>query len=156
MKKTILFLIFTSFIFTIKAQNNIIKANPLGFAFGIANIGVEFAGKGNQSTTISALYYSKDEIKGGGIGLEQRFYFATNQSLKGFHAGPSIGYFKLSETDHYDDSYNVFAVGVEIGHQWFLGNHFTADIFSGASFLVADTTQEEFSVGVGFSLGYAW
>ena len=114
------------------------------------------AGKGNQSATISALYYDKDDVKGGGIGLEKRFYFTVDQSLKGFHAGPSVGFFKLSETDHFDDSYNVFAVGAEIGHQWFLSKNFTADIFTGLSFLVADTSEEQFSIGLGFSLGYAW
>ena len=134
------------------AQTTIIKANPLGLAFGIANFGVEFTGKRNQSTTISALYYSKSNTEGFGIGLEQRFYFSSNK-LKGFHTGPSVGYLKLS--DNYNDAFDVFSVGAEIGHQWFLNENFTIDIFSGVGFLI-DNVELNFSFGLGLSLGYAF
>jgi len=142
---------------TSHAQNNIIKVNPLGLAFGISNLGIEFAGKKNQSVTVTALYYSKSNIQGFGIGLEQRFYFmAAEESLRGFHAGPSIGYLKLKE-NYYDEGYEVFSIGGEIGHQWFLNKHLTADLFSGLGFLVgSESNTEQLSFGIGISLGYAW
>ena len=139
------------------AQDNIIKVNPLGFAFGVSNLGIEFARKKNQSTTVAALYYSKSNIKGFGIGLEQRFYFrSADQSLKGFHVGPSVGYLQLKENYH-DEAYDVFSIGGEFGHQWFMSKHFTADLFSGLGFLVgSETNTEKLSFGIGLSIGYAW
>ena len=137
----------------INAQTTIIKANPLGLAFGFANLGVEFSGKTtNQSTTISVLHYSKSSRKGFGIGFEKRFYFSNDENLKGFHAGPSIGYLRLS--DNYNDDFNVFSVGTEIGHQWFLNENFTVDIFSSVGFLISKELQ--LLLGLGLSLGYAW
>ena len=125
----------------------------MGLAFGIANLGVELSGKKNQSATISALYYSKSNTEGFGISLEQRFYFSSNETLEGFHAGPSVGYLKLS--DNYNDGFDVFVVGEEIGHQWFLNDNFTIDLFSGVSFLI-DNIGLNLSFGLGLSLGYAW
>lgn len=143
--------------YTSHAQDNIIKVNPLGFAFGVSNLGIEFARKKNQSTTVAALYYSKSNIKGFEIGLEQRFYFrSAEESLRGFHAGPSVGYLKLKE-NYYDKSNDVFSIGGEFGHQWFISKHFTANLFSGLGFLVgSETNTEKLSFGIGLSIGYAW
>lgn len=152
MKKITLIIILFTFCLKINAQTKIIKANPVGLVFGIANLGVEFSGRKNQSTSIYALYYSKSDTEGFGIGLEQRFYFNSNE-LKGFHAGPSIGYLKLN--DNYNDNFDVFSVGGEIGHQWFINESFTIDIFSGVGFLV-DNIGLNLSLGLGLSLGYAW
>lgn len=152
MKRIIFLLILTSICLKANAQNQIIKANPLGLVFGIANLGIEFSGKTNKSTTVSALYYAKSDTKGFGIGIEQRFYFNANKSLKGFHAGPNAGYLRLS--DNYNDNFNVFSIGAEIGYQWFLNKNFTVDLFSGANFLFNSNLQ--LSLGVGLSLGYAW
>jgi len=152
MKKITLLIFLYTLCIQINAQSKIIKANPLGLVFGIANLGVEFSGKKNQSTSIYALYYSRSDTKGFGIGLEQRFYFNSTQ-LKGFHAGPSIGYLKLN--DNYNEDFNVFSLGAEIGHQWFLNKSFTIDVFSGVGFLIENIGMN-LSVGLGVSLGYAW
>jgi hypothetical protein len=137
------------------AQRKIIKANPLGLVFGIANIGIEISERKNQSTTFSALYYSKSNAAGFGVGLEKRFYFQTNESLRGFHAGPSVGYLNLSNDS--DENINIFSVGVEVGHQWFLSKKFTVDLFSGAVFFTGSPyLNETLSISLGLSLGYAW
>ena len=156
-KLFLLMLVLANLCHTSHAQNNIVKVNPLGLVFGISNLGIEFAGKKNQSVTVAALYYSKSNIQGFGIGLEQRFYFMTaEESLRGFHAGPSVGYLKLKE-NYYDEGYEVFSIGGEIGHQWFLNKHLTADLFSGLGFLVgSESNTEKLSFGIGISLGYAW
>lgn len=154
MKKIVLAL-FTLFSLNVNSQSKIIKANPLGLAFGVANIGLEYAERTNQSSTYSLLYYSKSDIAGFGIGIEKRFYFQTGESLKGFHAGPNVGYLNLSNRDN--ETLNVFSAGLEIGHQWFLSEHFVLDLFSGVSFLVGSYYFEwSLSLGVGLSLGYAW
>lgn len=80
----------------ISAQTKIIKANPMDLGFGIANIGIGFSERKNQSTTFSALSYSKSNVSGFGIGLEKRFYCHTNKPLQGFHTGPNVGYLNLS------------------------------------------------------------
>jgi hypothetical protein len=143
-----LIMLFTFFSISIFAQSKIIKANPLGLAFGIANIGIEFSERKNQSTTFSALYYSKSDVAGFGVGLEKKNYFQTNESLKGFHTGPSVGYLNLSNDSN--ESLRVFSVGVEIGHQWFLSKNFTVDLFSGAVFFTGSPyLNETLSAGIG-------
>lgn len=142
--KNTLIMLFTFFSFNSTAQNKIIKASPLGLAFGIANIGIEFSERKNQSTTFSALYYSKSDVSGIGVGLEKRFYFQTDEPLKGFHAGPSVGYLNLSNDSN--DSMSVFSVAVEIGHQWLLSKNFIGDLFSGAVFFTGSPYLDEHSL----------
>ena len=57
-------------------------------------------------------------------------------------------------SDDYSDPFNVFSIGAEIGHQWFLNQNITVDIFSGVGFLITENAQ--LSLGLGLSLGYAW
>jgi len=89
--------------------------------------------------------------------LEQRFYFkSSDSSLRGFHAGPSVGYLQLKEK-YYDETYEVFSIAGKFGHQWFISKHHSADLFSGLRFLVgSETNTEELSFGIGLSLGCTW
>ena len=100
------------------------------------------------------MYYSKSNIKGFGIGLEERFYFkSSDSSLRGFYAGPSIGYIQLKE-NYYDEIYEVFSIGGEFGHQWFICKHLTTDLFSGLGFLVgSETNTAQLSFDIGLSSG---
>lgn len=154
MKKLLLtLLIFLSF--TIQSQTKIIKANPLGLAFNMANLGFEFSNKHNQSTTFSALYYTESNTEGFGVGVEKRFYFKSNKVLKGFHAGPNFGF--LSVTNNNDVNFEIFSAGGEFGYQWFIGKHFALDLFSGVNFLTGSSYfKETIAFGIGFSLGFAW
>ncbi|TXD52862.1 MULTISPECIES: DUF3575 domain-containing protein [unclassified Polaribacter] len=114
MKKILVFTILLfSFGFAL-GQSKIIKANPLGLAFGIANAGFEFKTAENQSLTVSGISYNISEINGAGAGAEYRFYLAE-EDLKGWHAGPSIGFFSLK--DDSNNSATVFSIAVETGHQ---------------------------------------
>ncbi len=144
---------------TVKAQEQAIKANPIGLAFGVANVGYEFATNDAQTLTISGLYYNVSDISGFGIGGEYRFYFSSDQALRGWHAGPTAGYFGLS--DDFDNSSGFFSIGGEAGHQWIFGEHFLVDVFAGLSFVSGSSDNFEVSVnsvtvGLGVSLGYAW
>ncbi len=160
MKKPLLLVLFALlFVGTSIAQDQAIKANPIGLAFGVANAGYEFTTKDAQTLTISGLYYNISDVSGFGAGAEYRFYFSSNQALRGWHAGPSIGYFGLS--DDFDNSAGFLSIGGEVGHQWIFGEHFLVDVFAGLSFVSGSSddfavTVNSTAVGIGVSLGYAW
>lgn len=138
------------------SQTNVIKANPLGLAFGIANLGYEFSTTESQSMTVSGLFFSVLDVEGYGAGLEYRFYF-DKEAITGWHAGPSVGYFKLE--DIFDVSASVFSVGAEIGYQWVFGEHFALDVFGGYGANIGGDDLSGLNAGaptVGLSLGYAW
>ena len=138
------------------AQNNVIKANPLGLAFGIANAGYEFTTTGSQTATISGIYFDVLGINGGGIGAEYRFYF-DGEAIKGWHAGPSLGYLSLS--DDFNSSASVFSFGAEIGHQWIFGESFALDIFAGYGAVTGGDDLSGLSSSassIGLAIGYAW
>ena len=147
-------LLFSCAIFS---QDKAIKANPLGLAFGIANAGYEFTTKDNQTATISGIYYGVSGIKGFGAGAEYRFYFSTGEALKGWHAGPSLGY--LSLEDDFNNSASVFTLGGEAGHQWVFDSGFLIDVFAGVGYVTGGddlSGLNSTAIGLGFSLGYAW
>ena len=141
------------------AQEQAIKANPIGLAFGIANAGYEFSIKDAQTLTISGLYYNISDLSGFGVGAEYRFYFSSDEVLRGWHAGPSVGYFSLS--DDFDNSAGFFSIAGEIGHQWILGEHFLIDTFAAVGFVSGSsdglaTSVSSTAITLGVSLGYAW
>jgi len=144
---------------SVNAQDQAIKANPIGLAFGVANAGYEFSVKEDQTATVAGIYYSISEISGFGLGAEYRFYFSSKEALRGWHAGPSVGYLSLG--DNFDNSASFFTIGGEIGHQWILGDHFLIDTFAGVGYLAggADDLQVSLSstaITLGVSIGYAW
>lgn len=139
-----------------QAQENVVKANPIGLAFGIANVGYEFAVNDGQSISVAGLYYNRSSIKGLGAGVEYRFYF-DGEVIRGWHAGPSVGYFSLE--DDFNNSGSIFNVGGEVGHQWIFGKHFAVDVFAGLSYAVSNTNNLDVNstnIGLGASIGYAW
>lgn len=143
----------------IQAQDYAIKANPVGLAFGVANAGFEFSTGESQSLTIAGLYYNISDVSGFGVGAEYRFYFSSGEALRGWHAGPSIGYFSLE--DDFNNSASFFSVGGEIGHQWIFGEHFLLDVFAGLGYVSGSSDDLAVSVNstavsLGVSIGYAW
>ena len=156
MKKILFLCVFLLTFQFASSQTSAIKANPLGLAFGIANVGYEFSTSDSQSLTISGQYFDILDIKGAGAGLEYRFYF-DQEAITGWHAGPSIGYFKLE--DIFDVSASVFSINAEIGHQWVFGEHFLLDVFGGYGFYTGGDDLSGFNTSggmFGLSLGYAW
>jgi hypothetical protein len=154
MKKLVLALLLSGSLF---AQSNAIKANPLGLAFGVANAGYEFTTKDAQTATVSGIYYDVSGISGFGLGAEYRFYFSSGEALKGWHAGPSLGY--LSLEDNFDTTASAFTIGGEAGHQWVFDNGFLIDVFAGVGYVSGGDDLaglDSAAIGLGFSLGYAW
>ena len=139
-----------------KAQTKAVKANPLGFVFGIANAGFEFSTTDSQSLTISGIYFDVLGISGFGLGVDYRFYF-DGEAISGWHAGPSVGY--LSLEDEFNNSGNIFSIGGEVGHQWLFGEHFVLDLFVGYGFVSGGDELEGLNStagSIGLSIGYAW
>ncbi len=157
MKK--LFLVVAVFAFSfLNAQESAIKANPVGLAFGIANAGYEFSINDTQTVTVSALYYDVSDVSGFGAGGEYRFYF-SDEALRGWHAGPTVGFFSLKGSGFFSDTTStIFTIGGEAGHQWILGEHFLIDTFIGIGFVSGggDLSVDGAAIGLGVSLGYAW
>lgn len=144
---------------TINAQEQAIKVNPVGLAFGVANAGYEFSTNDSQTLTIAGLYYNISDVSGFGAGAEYRFYFSSGEALRGWHAGPSVGYFSLE--DDFNNSAGFFTIGGEIGHQWILGEHFVIDTFAGLGYIAGNSDDLAVSlssaaISLGVSLGYAW
>ena len=140
------------------AQEQAIKANPIGLAFGIANAGYEFSINDTQTGTISAIYYDVSGASGFGAGAEYRFYF-SDEALRGWHAGPTVGFISLKGSGVLSDvSSSIFTIGGEAGHQWILGEHFVIDTFVGIGFVSggSDLSVSGTAIGLGVSLGYAW
>lgn len=146
-----MFLALTAF-----GQSSAVKVNPVGLAFGVANAGYEFSTSDSQSATISGLYYDVSGISGFGVGAEYRFYFG-GEAIKGWHAGPSLGY--LSLEDDFNTSASVFSFGGEVGHQWVWNSGFLVDVFAGLGFATGGDNLnglDSTTIGIGVSLGYAW
>ncbi len=151
-------MLFTSFSFS-NAQEQAIKANPIGLAFGVANAGYEFSTNEKQTLTVSGLYYNISDVSGFGAGVEYRFYFSSGEALRGWHAGPSVGYFSLE--DDFNNSAGFLSLGGEVGHQWIFGEHFALDVFAGLGFVSGSSDDLSVSVSstavaLGVSIGYAW
>lgn len=155
MKKIVF--IFSMFLaFSAYSQSNAVKVNPLGLAFGVANAGYEFSTNEKQTVMLSALYYDVSGISGFGAGAEYRFYFA-GEALKGWHAGPSVGY--LSLEDSANTSASIFTIGGEVGHQWVWDSGFLVDVFAGLGYATGGDNLaglNSTTIGIGVSLGYAW
>ncbi|MEZ4797312.1 MAG: DUF3575 domain-containing protein [Flavobacteriaceae bacterium] len=159
MKKLLFVAAIVAFTLSTNAQEQAIKANPIGLAFGVANAGFEFSTSDAQTLTVSGLYYNISDVSGFGAGAEYRFYFSSDEALRGWHAGPSVGYFSLE--DDFDNSAGFFSIGGEAGHQWIFGEHFLLDVFAGLGFVTGSSDDLAVSVNsaavsIGVSIGYAW
>lgn len=156
-------LLFTTILFlgafSINAQEHAIKVNPVGLAFSIANVGYEFETKESQTLSFSGLYYNISDVSGFGAGAAYRFYFSKKDAFRGWHAGPTLAYVALEDSDN--NSVGAFGLGGEIGYQWIIGNHFLIDTFLGVGYVAANsndlnTDLQTVSVNLGVSIGYAW
>ena len=140
----------------VNSQTSVIKANPLGLAVGVANAGYEFTMGEKNSLTVSGTYYKVSDISGIGAGAEYRWYFGE-EVLKGWHAGPTVGFFSLK--DNANTKATVFTFGGEAGHQWIFDNNFVVDVFAGLGYVTGGDKLAGLNataVSLGVSLGYAW
>ena len=135
MKKLILSLVFVALAFSMSAQNNVIKTNPLGMAIGYFNATYERVLGTSSSVLISGQYTYKllgTEVSFAGFGLGYRYYIThTKKPVPGgFYINPQVAFSFGSVTDDDDNKYDAKSVGfgAEIGYQWVWASGFVLDL----------------------------
>ncbi|MFY7669887.1 DUF3575 domain-containing protein [Tenacibaculum sp. MEBiC06402] len=176
MNKFLLTITMVAFGFAANAQKNVIKANPIGLAFGIAELSYERAISDNGSFEIGLAYAGTDVSTGsetisasafGGEG-KYKFYFSSEKDApRGWYAAPFVSYSTSSVEDSSgnDVGFNAFAGGALAGYQWVFGggdSGFALDLNFGAQYVSVSATEgtsvniDGFLPRIGVSLGYAW
>ncbi len=173
MKKVVLIAILAiTGVWGVKAQENVIKMNPLGLAFGSIDLSYEKALNGKSSIEIGVAYSSLNVTTSGssskatGFGVEGKYkmYFSNSGAApRGWYGAPFVNYSKTTVTG---GDLSAFSGGVLGGYQWIFGGSatgFALDLNFGAQYVSANTSGSIISTTfdgilprLGLSLGYAW
>ncbi len=177
MKKVcIAVLALVAYVGNVNAQENAVKANPLGLIFGTAQFGYERAITEKTSVEISLAYASvsatvdNDDTKATGFGAEgkYKFYFSSSQQgIRGWYAAPTAGFNSAKATSgDREGKLSWVAGGAVAGYQWVFGggdSGFALDLNFGAQYISAKTSGDIEGVTIdgilpklGLSRGYAW
>ena len=144
-----------------KAQTNVIKANPIGFVYGIANVSYERAFADNQSIAFSGSYFNSGEVQDVsavtaiGANITYNYYLLSDNAPKGLYIGPGVGMFSVSDGSA---KKSVLTVTGKVGYQWILWDHFAVDLYGQYVYLTKDTFPGlgRSIIAPGLSIGYAW
>lgn len=149
MKKLILSLVFVALAFSISAQSNVIKTNPLGLAFGNFNATYERVLGTSSSVLIRGQYMYKllgTDVSLAGFGLGYRYYIThTKKPVPGgFYINPQIAFSYGSVTDDDDIKYDARSIGIgaEIGYQWVWASGFVLDLGIGPMYSKVTGTDD--------------
>jgi hypothetical protein len=149
MKKLILSLAFVAFAFSLSAQSNVIKTNPLALAFGSFNATFERVVSPSSSILISGQYMFRlfgEEVNLGGLGLGYRYFFthAKKPVPAGFYVTPqgAFSFGKVKNEDGTSTGANSFGIGAEIGYQWVWESGFVLDLGIGPMYRFLSGTGE--------------
>lgn len=178
MKKVLIIAAFALASLGINAQENVIKVNPLGLAFGAAELGYERALNDKSSLEVSLAYSSSDATfssgeveKATGFGAEGKYklYFSSSKDApRGWYAAPTVSYASSSVDSSLGDTgkFSFFGVGAIAGHQWIFGGRdsgFALDLNLGFQYISASTSGSITGISIdgvlprlGLALGYAW
>ena len=158
------------------AQNNIIKTNPIGFAFGNFNATYErvissssslvFKGQYNYNLFLMDEIYKViglEDVKSGGVGLGYRYYFThlKKEVPTGFYINPQASFsFGSAKVDNSSkESLSILGLGAEIGYQWVWSSGFTLDLGIGPMYSIASSNGLSASgllPSATLSIGYAF
>ena len=164
----ILTLVFIALAFGINAQNNVIKTNPIGLAFGNFNATYERVLGTSASIILKGQYMYKllgEEVNLAGAGLGFRYYFthAKKPVPGGFYINPQVAFAFGSVTDEDDFEYSAktIAFGAEIGYQWVWESGFVLDLGIGPMYTIvkADGSENDFDgimPNATLAIGYAF
>lgn len=169
MKKLFLTLSFVALFFSLSAQSNVIKTNPLGMAFGNFNATYERVLGTTSSVLIRGQYMYKllgVEVNLAGFGLGYRYYFthAKKAVPGGFYINPQVAFAFGSLTNDNDEkiSVNTIGLGAELGYQWAWPSGFVLDLGIGPMYTFAsgDDPDGETITGImpsaTLAIGYAF
>ena len=170
MKKLIISLALIVFALGAHAQNNVIKTNPLGLAFGNFNLTFERVISPSSSVLIRGQYMYKllgIKVNMGGLGVGYRYYIthAKKPVPSGFYVNPQAAFSFGSVADNNDVmiSANTFGIGAELGYQWAWESGFVLDLGIGPMYNFASGTSGEdtgkidgFLPSATLAIGYAF
>lgn len=165
-----------AFIGSLRAQENAVKANPIGLLFGAAQFGYEHLITEKSSLELSLAYANigasvdGEDSRATGLGIDGRykFYFSPSKvGIRGWYAAPTAGYVSTKATSsNSEGKLSWFSAGAVGGYQWIFGGGstgFALDLNFGAQYVSAKTSGDISGVTIdgllpklGVSLGYAW
>ncbi|PWL37557.1 hypothetical protein DKG77_14705 [Flagellimonas aquimarina] len=163
-KKYLITVALFTMVFVARAQENVVKVNPLAAVFGYLEVGYERVLNENQSFQIDLGYVSFSsgnlDYTGFGIGLQYRFYVKKAKNApEGWFLAPVANYSSSSANEF---KTTVFAAGGVAGYQW-NWDPITLDIYGGPAFYSVESDDEAFNFGFdglgarfGLSLGFAF
>lgn len=172
MKKVFLFVAVAFVSFIAKAQDNVVKVNPLGLVIGVFNVSYEKAINESGAIEVGANYFNWKNLDLSGMGGEvaYRIYFSKNNDApEGIYGAPFINVnsmkYKYTTLDsnfipvEKDDSAVGFGGGVKGGYQWIFDSGLALDLFFGYGYTSVkfDEAAYDYSGGVprlGVALGY--
>jgi hypothetical protein len=128
---------------TANAQDNVIKTNPIGLAFGNFNVTYERVLNDKSSVLGSANFrfgLFGIDVFNFGLGAGYRYYFthANKDVPTGFYVNPQagFGFGSVTEEDVVDNSFTTFGIGAELGYQWAWTSGFVLDLGIGPNYTV--------------------
>lgn len=165
-KKGLFLFAFVVFAISLNAQDNVIKANPIGLAFGNFNATYERVLNDKTSVLIDANYrYSLFglDVSAFGVGAAYRFYItnAKKPVPAGFYAQGQAG-FNLGSIDTF--KYTSIAIGAQVGYQWVWDSGFVLDLGLGPVYTILSGETDSFGSDSGggilpsftLAVGYAF
>ena len=157
MKKLIISLSLIALAFGAHAQNNVIKTNPLGLAFGNFNATYERVLGTSSSILIRGQYMYKIfgvKVGLGGVGLGYRYYITHVKKPvpAGFYINPEAVYSFGSMDDFNGTSVNLSTIGVgaELGYQWVWESGFVLDLGIGPMYTFVNGGDNNIDISSGW------
>lgn len=160
------------------AQENVVKANPLGLLFGSAQLSYEKALNEKSALELSVAYTSlkatfsgstsEESISGVGAELKYKLYFSSsNDAPRGWYAAPLANYNSITgKSGGSKGTISAVGGGAVAGYQWVFGGGdtgFALDLNLGAQYLSVSTDGDITSTNIdgvlprlGLSIGYAF
>jgi len=162
--------------FSSKAQENVVKVNPLGLLFGAAQVSYEKALNEESAFEISIAFASVNasvdgtDSKATGFGAEAKykFYFSSSHdAVRGWYAAPVVNYNSATaKSGGSKGTVAFFGGGAVAGYQWVFGGAdtgFALDLNLGAQYISTSTSGDISGLNIsgvlprlGLGLGYAF
>lgn len=157
---------------SVKAQNNVIKANLFSPIVRTGSFFYERALNENSSLQLGFYFtaWSSGDVKWSGFGITPEYrYYPSGNGVDGFYLAPFLRYQSITITDEwtYDDAtydnngnltyitvteknsgtLSTFGGGFLVGRQWILGEHISLDMFIGPCYNVGSAKAESTTNG---------
>ena len=166
MKKLFISLALLCTVIGSSAQTNIIKTNPITFAFGNFNATYEKVINSSSSLIFKGQYMYKLlglDVNLGGVGFGYRYFFThlKTEVPTGFYVNPQASFSFGSTLDDYEsrESATSLGLGAEIGYQWVWSSGFTLDLGIGPMYSTISSNgvaASGFVPSATLSIGYAF